>query len=96
MPDPSFELRIIRKTISWNRNELKSWIRLHNTEFFHTRCCCVHVQVTIYVCAPFFLILISGRSESYSFDSSALERAAKAAKELERSKFAKVYPHFFV
>lgn len=29
------------------------------------------------------------RSESYSFDSSALERAAKAAKELERSKFAK-------
>jgi len=29
------------------------------------------------------------RSEAYSFDSSALERAAKAAKDLERSKFAK-------
>ena len=28
------------------------------------------------------------RSEAYSFDSSALERAAKAAKELERSKYA--------
>ena len=28
------------------------------------------------------------RSEAYSFDSSALERAARAAKELERSKFA--------
>ena len=28
------------------------------------------------------------RSEAYSFDSSALERAAKAAKELEKSKFA--------
>merc|ERR1712025_884366 len=29
------------------------------------------------------------RSEAYSFDSSALERAAKAAKDLEKSKFAK-------
>jgi len=29
------------------------------------------------------------RSEAYSFDSSALERAAQAAKDLERSKFAK-------
>ena len=29
------------------------------------------------------------RSEAYSFDSSALERAAKAAKDLERSKYAK-------
>lgn len=29
------------------------------------------------------------RSEAYSFDSSALERAASAAKELEKSKFAK-------
>ena len=28
------------------------------------------------------------RSEAYSFDSSALERAARAAKELERSKYA--------
>lgn len=28
------------------------------------------------------------RSEAYSFDSSALERAAKAAKDLEKSKFA--------
>lgn len=30
----------------------------------------------------------SYRSEAYSFDSSALERAAKAAKDLEKSKFA--------
>jgi ATPase family AAA domain-containing protein 3A/B len=29
------------------------------------------------------------RSEAYSFDSTALERAAKAAKDLEKSKFAK-------
>jgi len=29
------------------------------------------------------------RSEAYSFDSSALERAARAAKDLEKSKFAK-------
>ena len=29
------------------------------------------------------------RSEAYSFDSTALERAATAAKELEKSKFAK-------
>ena len=28
------------------------------------------------------------RSEAYSFDSSALERAARAAKELEKSKYA--------
>ena len=28
------------------------------------------------------------RSEAYSFDSTALERAAKAAKDLEKSKFA--------
>ena len=28
------------------------------------------------------------RSEAYSFDSTALERAAKAAKELEKSKYA--------
>ena len=32
--------------------------------------------------------MIISRSEAYSFDSSALERAAKAAKDLEKSKFA--------
>ncbi len=48
-------------------------------------------------CAPFYFnsLFLVRRSESYSFDSSALERAAKAAKELERSKFAKVRTHFY-
>ena len=35
------------------------------------------------------IIYKSFRSEAYSFDSTALERAAKAAKDLEKSKFAK-------
>ena len=42
--------------------------------------------------AHFFKIIDSGvdgyRSEAYSFDSTALERAAKAAKELEKSSYA--------
>lgn len=37
---------------------------------------------------------VSGSMEAYRFDSSALERAATAAKELERSSTVPFYAHF--
>ena len=45
-----------------------------------------HFPLSIY---PRIYHIYIYRSEAYSFDSTALERAAKAAKDLEKSKFAK-------